>query len=97
MRTTVKPVAAAIIRVHSALFAPPPIRPTRVDRRARGGEAVARLGERQRHALHDGAGDVGARRRLAHAEQHAARVRVVERRPLAGEIGQEQRARPGPR
>ena len=78
------------MRVHKALFAPPPMRPTRSISHAGGGETIARLGKRQRDALHHRARDIGARRRLAHAEQDAARIRIVERRALAAEIGQEE-------
>ena len=96
IRTTSKPVAAAIMRVQSALFAPPPIRPTRpiaAPAAARQSRASASV---ERNALHHGAGDIGAGGRLAHAEQHAARVGVssgvVPRRDRAGRTRS-----PGPR
>ena len=91
MRTTVKPVAAAIMRVHKALFAPPPMRPTRSIRDAGEAKTIARVRKGQRNPLHDRAGDVGPRGRLAHAEQNAARIRIVERRPLAAEVGQKEK------
>src|SRR5271166_2753402 len=75
MRTMEKPVAAAIMRVQSALFAPPPMRPAR--------SILAPAASRQSRA----SASVSAGRRLAHAEQHAARIRIVERGALAGEVG----------
>ena len=67
------------------------MRPTRSIFAPAAAKTIARVRERQRDPLHHRAGDVGARRRLAHAEQNAARVRIVERRPLAAEIGQKEK------
>ena len=95
MRTTVKPVAAAIMRVHKALFAPPPMRPTRsifapaAARQSRASASVSATPSITARATS------ARERRLAHAEQNAARVRIVERRPLAAKIGQKEK-RAGP-
>ena len=90
MRTIVKPVAAAIMRVHKALFAPPPIRPTRSIFAPAAAETIARVRECERDPLHHRARHVGARRRLAHSEQNATRIRIIERRALAAEIRQKE-------
>ena len=74
------------MRVHRRLRAPPPMSPTP----CREPPGIPRVGEREGDALHDGAREVRAGTRLRQAEGDAARVRIVVRRALAREIGQEE-------
>ena len=67
------------------------MRPTRSISTPAAAKTIARVRKRERDPLHDRAGDVGPRRRLAHAEQNAARIRIVERRPLAAEVRQKKK------
>ena len=52
---------------------------------------IQAVGKCQRHALEHRADQVRRRRLVREAEEHAARVRIIVRRALAGQIGQEVR------
>ncbi len=57
------------------------------DIRVPGAQRVLAVGQREGDAFEHGAAEVGARRGVPEAEEHAARVRVVVRRALAGQVG----------
>ena len=79
------------MRPQKRLRAPPPITETRLDARARREQRLLAVGEREGDAFEHGARQIGARRRVRQAEEHAGRVGIVVRRALAGEVGQEER------
>ena len=77
------------MRVQSALLAPPPIRPTSPIGLGAALDAIARVGEGEGDAFHRRAHEIDAAGRIGQAEEDAARMRIIVRRALAGEVGQE--------
>ena len=82
-------MALAISFSQKALRAPPPIAATGGGRAARRMKRDLRVDQRERHALQHGLRQILRRRGVVEAEETRARVGIVVRGPLTGEVGQE--------